>query len=182
MFAFFTKTQYSFEGKKTGEIVAIFLHRHWFSLASRLVVILVMTILPLILYAPINGLVASYISLPHITLFLYAVYFMFVWSFFIYTATMYFLDSWLVTNERVLNNRQHGFFNRTVSEMNLSRVQDVTVTVSGIIPTMLNFGDVLIQTAGEQEKFVFEQIPNPGLVKDNIMKMVTDLKNASPKI
>jgi membrane protein YdbS with pleckstrin-like domain len=178
MLTFFTSTQYSFEGKKTGEIVAIFLHRHWFTITVKLVLIIVMILLPILLYPFIEQLLQNYVPISA-TLFVYTVYYMIVWSFFIYTVTMYLLDSWVVTNERILNNTQHGFFNRTVSEMELSRIQDVTVFVEGFIPTILNFGNVEIQTAGKEEKFIFEQIPNPQRIKDAIMKIVSGMKNES---
>lgn len=93
---------------------------------------------------------------------------------------MYLLDSWIVSSKRIINNTQQGFFNRTISETQLLRVQDVSVKISGMIPTVLHFGDVEIQTAGTTEKFVFEQIPNPEQVKDEIMNLVTVAKNNLP--
>ena len=175
MFTFFSSTQYSFEGKKIGEIVAIFLHRHWFTIAARMFLIFVMFILPIILFPFINSLANKYVPIGGLTFLVFMIYYMILWSFFLYSITMYLLDSWIVTNERIISNTQHGFFNRTVSEMELSRVQDITVTINGIIETALNFGNLEIQTAGKEEKFTFEQIPNPQRVKDTIMKVVSGM-------
>ncbi len=84
---------------------------------------------------------------------------------------MYALDVWIVTDRRIIDSTQHGFFNRTISELHLSRVQDISTQTKGIIPTFLKFGDLQVQTAGTEEKFKFFQIPNPGKVKDTIMKL-----------
>ena len=84
---------------------------------------------------------------------------------------MYTLDVWIVTNHRIIDTTQHGFFNRTVSELHKSRIQDIYVNTEGTIQTLLNYGDLYIQTAGTEERFKFLQIPNPVKVKDEIMRM-----------
>lgn len=86
----------------------------------------------------------------------------------------YYFDVWIVTTERIINIEQKGLFVRVVSELQFSRIQDVTTNVSGLIPTMLNFGDVTIQTAAEEEQFLFRQVPDPYHVKDLLMTRVRD--------
>jgi len=58
-----------------------------------------------------------------------------------------------------------------VSELEHLRVQDVTTDVKGFFPTLLNYGDVFIQTAGERDRFDFECVPDPYAIKDLVMKM-----------
>lgn len=161
------------------ETVAVFLHRHWFTLIGKFTVSLIAVFIPIVFYPLIENLF-QYINVGNLIFIAIIFYYMAVWTSIIYTLTMYLLDSWIVTNERIINNTQHGFFNRTISETQLSRIQDVSVKISGLIPTTLNFGNVEIQTAGTTEKFVFEQIPNPQQVKDNIMKLVTAAKTDFP--
>lgn len=40
-----------------------------------------------------------------------------------------------------------------------------------MISTFLNYGDLQVQTAAEQEKFLFHNIPDPYSVKDLIMNL-----------
>lgn len=179
MFSFLSKTKYSFEGKTPDENVVIFLHRHWFTLIGKFLVFLILVILPIILGASAERLL-KIIGGGNFGIVIMTLYYMALWSAIIYTLTMYLLDSWIVSSKRIINNTQQGFFNRTISETQLLRVQDVSVKISGMIPTVLHFGDVEIQTAGTTEKFVFEQIPNPEQVKDEIMNLVTVAKNNLP--
>lgn len=86
----------------------------------------------------------------------------------------YFFDVWIITNERIINIEQKGLFVRTVSELKFSRIQDVTSEVSGMIPTILNFGDVKIQTASEEDMFLFRHVPDPYHIKDVIMERLRD--------
>lgn len=98
-------------------------------------------------------------------------FFLFAWLFLFQNFMDYYLDVWIVTNKRVLNIEQTGLFARTVSELRLYRVQDVTSTVKGVVETIFDFGDVEIQTAGEKTRFIFEQIPHPNRVSKTILEL-----------
>jgi hypothetical protein len=98
-------------------------------------------------------------------------FFLFAWLFLFQNFMDYYLDVWIVTTKRVLNIEQTGLFARTVSELRLYRVQDVTSTVKGVMETLFDFGDVEIQTAGEKTRFIFEQIPHPNRVSKSILEL-----------
>lgn len=80
-------------------------------------------------------------------------------------------DVWIITEERIVNIEQKGLFTRRVSELRFHTIQDVTSEVNGVLPSILNYGDVLVQTAGENPRFIFRNIPNPIEVKDRIMQL-----------
>jgi uncharacterized membrane protein YdbT with pleckstrin-like domain len=101
-----------------------------------------------------------------------AVYYMFLWYSFFYSLTMYTLDTWIVTNMRIINSVQTGFFNRQISELALDKIQDVSVHTKGALATVIDYGDIKVQTAGTEKHFVFEQIGKPQDVKDQIMELV----------
>lgn len=82
----------------------------------------------------------------------------------------YYLDVFVVTSERIMHIEQHGPFSRTLSELRLERVQDVTVEQHGILSTLLHFGNLRVQTAGEANEFVFFAIPHPLRAKELIME------------
>lgn len=99
--------------------------------------------------------------------------------FILYTAfltwTHYYLDAYIVTNQRVLTIDQIDFFNRKVSEADIGNVQDIEVVVKGFFSNTLNFGDVRIQTAGADQRILFfDNIPYPYKAKDIILKFAED--------
>lgn len=171
MFNFLKNTSYTFEGKKEQETVVLFLHRHWFTLASKIAVLFFMSLLPILLLIVLGKLILANNLIPLFT-FLWASYIMALWFSLFYSLTMYTLDYWIITNERIVNNIQHGFFNRKISEVSIHMVQDVSVKLVGMIPTMLNFGSVEVQTAAQEAHFLLEQIPKPQIVKDKIMEII----------
>ena len=91
--------------------------------------------------------------------------------------TRYFLNAWVLTNLRIVDIKQHGYFNREVSSLFLSRVQDVTTNVRGVLPSLLGIGDIKVQTAGEDTEFTMHGIPRPEQMRDTILRYVS----AEPK-
>lgn len=102
---------------------------------------------------------------------LVTVYYLGIWIFYFSEFTDYYLDIDIVTNDRVIDINQKGLFGRSVSELDLTRVQDVNSIIKGIIPTLLNYGTVIVETAAKEENFVFNQVPNPHYVRQRIIEM-----------
>jgi hypothetical protein len=83
----------------------------------------------------------------------------------------YYLDVWIVTTKRIVNIEQVGLFNRQISELEHSKIQDVTSEVKGFLPTFFQYGYVYVQTAAEKARFTFKQIPDPVWVRNIIMQL-----------
>ncbi len=102
------------------------------------------------------------------------VYLLFVLVFGLTEFFDYYLDVWIVTNERIVDIQLKGLFARTISETRLYRVQDVTAEMKGIFATLFDYGTVHVQTAGATGRFTFEQMPDPDAVVRGISKLVED--------
>jgi len=83
----------------------------------------------------------------------------------------YYLDIWIVTNKRIINIEQQDLFHRTIAEVRISRVQDVTSESKGFFPTFFDYGEVFVQSAGETPRITFEEVPKPQYVA----KVIGDL-------
>ncbi len=98
-------------------------------------------------------------------------FFLFAWLFLFQAFMDYYLDIWIVTNRRVLNIEQTGLFSRTISELRMYRIQDVTSIITGPLHTILGYGKVEVQTAGEKLRFEFEDIPQPNVIAKSILEL-----------
>lgn len=76
----------------------------------------------------------------------------------------------VLTTKHLIKVEQDGLFSRKVSQLSLSRVQDVNGSHRGILATILRFGTVEVQSAGEDEEFIFPQMPDPSGIADRLMK------------
>ncbi|MDP3953649.1 MAG: PH domain-containing protein [bacterium] len=155
---------------KEGEKVLFELRRHWYVLARDSGIPIVLALVPLIalgLFDPLG--VPEELFLP--VLALAAGWFTVAWAVFFIVWTNYYLDVWIVTNMRIVDIEQFGLFSRDVSEFRLDRIQDVTVEVKGVVPTLLGFGTIQVQTAGMSREFFIYDVENPYQVKDRIIKL-----------
>jgi len=97
-------------------------------------------------------------------------YLFFLLVFFIHFID-YYLDIWIVTNDRIVDIEQFGLFSRSISEVDLFRIQDVTSYVKGFFPTFFNYGDLHIKTASSNIEIVFKQIRDPNHVREHLIKL-----------
>jgi len=106
-----------------------------------------------------------------------ALFVLFLWSFIFVVFIDYYLDVWIVTNERIVNVEQKGLFRREISELRFGIGLDLTTDSGGIAKTIFDFGDLYVQTAGKRERFLFKSIPHPERVRDIILVLSDDKKN-----
>lgn len=102
---------------------------------------------------------------------LLSAYYLFTWLFFFFSFIDYYLDIWIVTDERIIDVQQIGFFSRVIAEQRLYRIQDVTSEIHGLLPTFFRYGQVFIQTAGTVQRFNFFQVPDPEGLRDLVIKL-----------
>ena len=103
-----------------------------------------------------------------------SIYYFSCWLFLFGAFLDYYLDFWVITNDRLLNIEQQGTFARTISELDLYKIQDSTSEVQGILPSLFGYGNIHIQTAGETQRFELKQIPNPHEMRKIIMDMAEE--------
>jgi uncharacterized membrane protein YdbT with pleckstrin-like domain len=100
-----------------------------------------------------------------------SIFFLYAWLFLFQSFIDYYLDIFIITSHRIIDIEQHGLFGRTTSELLLDRIQDVSSEVRGFMHTVLDYGNVEVQTAGEQEHFVFVNVPHPTHVAKRILEL-----------
>jgi len=170
---------YRLPNKLPEEKVIKVLRRDLFILFKKIVSFGLLMILPLLFFeimlSAYPNLLNGQISYPLIVLFASS-YYLFIWLFFFFSFIDYYLDVWIITNERIIDVQQKGFFSRVIAEQRLYRVQDVASEVHGFFPTIFKYGEVHIQTAGAKQRFLFHQIPHPEEVRNTIIKLAEKSK------
>jgi len=129
--------------------------RHWFVMLPTIIGLLIMAVLPLIVIKYFG------FDIGHLGAFLYSLWLLALWTMLFIDWTDYYLDVLLITNQRILNIEQRGFFNRQVISFRYSQIQDITVNTEGVIQTFFHFGLMQIQTAGEIQNIIIRHADNP---------------------
>jgi len=90
----------------------------------------------------------------------------------VYRALLAFLtwyryhnDIWVITNQRIIDAYKRHPFSLRIATADLVNIQDMAVDRHGILRTMLNFGDIVCQTASQVPDFRLVGIPDPMTVQ-----------------
>lgn len=165
-----------FPSQRSQEKVFLLLRRHWFTYIPFLIITFIMAIPFFVLIFFLITSPASFTPvITNVLILASSAYILFIIGLLLFGFTDYYLDVYIVTNERIVDISQDGFFRRSISELYLREVQDVSASVKGFFATTLHYGDITIQTAGERPNFVFKSVPNPY----KISKIIVDLHEAA---
>lgn len=94
-------------------------------------------------------------------------------AFILFVATIiYFRSKLVITDKTITQTIQNGLFNRKISQLAVTNIEDVTANKNGFFPTILNYGRLLVETAGEQENFHFDYCPNA----DHYAKLILEAR------
>lgn len=164
-----TLEELTFEGQKEGEHLIVFTRQHWYVLLVPILLAIGASIIPIILIILFAPIIADHPGSSTVFMLGWMIYLMCIWLVVSYKIVFHILNIWIVTNSRILDIWQIGFFNRKVSELHLESIQDISVNTAGIIPSYFNFGNIDIQTAASSQHFTFEEVPHPIEIKDKVM-------------
>lgn len=156
--------EFELPNQKPDEKILLMIKPHWIHLISVLFFFIAMIGLPIALYIIFGYLLGNLLDnqiIYAISTMIGGLYYLFIFAITFSSYLDYELDFWVVTNYRIIANEQKGLFNRAFAEHLIERIQDVSSIQKGFLPTILNYGDVEIQTAGMDDKFTFNDVANP---------------------
>ena len=149
------------------------LHRNWFYLFQQYLILVVAAFMLSGAFILLPNLYPDFIADidQSVIAFIENFFMLAIWIYGFMIWIDYYYDIWIITSERIINIEQKGMFTRKASELRFRKIQDVTTEVVGFFPTIINYGDVKIQTAGEQNEFIFRTISDPYAIKNIIMEL-----------
>ena len=138
--------------------------KHWIVLVSQIVFLLVLALVPFLFlfvfqFIPILFIVEG--NTVMLLLFIYFCWLNIIWICLFYVWTNYKLTLWIITEDRLIMIYQQGFFNRDKKEIQLEKIQDITVEQDGLLAHIFGFGNLSVTTASETGGFLMDTIPNP---------------------
>lgn len=159
-----------FETQEKGEKVVLMLRKHaitnvpWILIAVLLALAPnVLAFFPLLDFLPLRFQIVALIF-----------WYLIVTAFVLESFLTWFFNVYIVTDERVVDIDFNNLIYREVTDAKLDKIQDVTYTMGGVVRTVFNYGDVLIQTAGTVPSIEFEAVPNPAEVARILQELRTE--------
>lgn len=158
------KQRHAFNGQRDGEEVLFVFRRHLIAMRKGFYSLLVpfaLTAIPPLIWQdnlelfllPVGGLLLGLIL-------------------FSYHFLMWYYTYYIVTDQRIRQVTQKGFFGTDVIELRLSKIQNISYNIPGFFGEMFHFGTIVIQTfVGD---LVIRNVEHPEDTYNKLQNAVTD--------
>jgi hypothetical protein len=144
-----------------GERVIQLCRRHWWYLWPRTILWAALALVPVIIAAWAFA-APGWLDNVGIVFWPVAGIWLLFWTFrLLLNWYQYTRDIWVITDQRIVDSMQPTPFRHHLSTADLVNIQDISVEKSGVIPSLLNFGDVILETAGASKGFRIAGVPRP---------------------
>ena len=160
---------FDFSERDSDEEILVVARQHWFTNSRWVIITILMFMAPSFLRSvpnliniPLNYQFVGYI-------FWYTITFAYAYEKFI----SWYFNVYIITTKRIVDIDFNNLLTKKYSEAGIDSIQDVTSAVIGVIPTMFNYGNILIQTAAEINELTFERVPDP----EKIIKVLQELRD-----
>lgn len=170
---------------ETGEQIIKIVRRHYFVIVPVVLAIVFGALVPAFLisfvssgFVPLDENIKTSIELfvSKWQVFGYSLWLLLLWIIFFIEWTDYYLDLWVITDRRIVDVEQKGFFHREVTSFKFEQIQDITVETKGLVETFFKFGTLHIQTAGHNREIVIRDAHYPEDARTLILKLSEKLK------
>lgn len=167
----------AFIRQKSYEQVNYTLRRHPFTFLPTVLIFLIALVLPAILSVFIGRLFPNLLGsgpARSVAVLFASGYIVSVLLFFYTQFIDFYLDIWIITNDRLIAVDQTGLFSRQIAETDLFQIQDATTTVTGLFATFFNYGNVQVQTASSNEGIILRDVRNPNFIREELIRLARE--------
>jgi membrane protein YdbS with pleckstrin-like domain len=160
----------SFETQEKKEKIVLLLRRHWATNLSWIMAAFLMSLAPLFFNFShwLDFLPKRFQAMSLVMWYLFVIIFVFenflTWLFNVY----------IITDERVVDVDFYSLVYREMTQAKIDKIQDITFKSGGLLMTIFDYGDVYVQTAGEQPQIEFEAVPHPDRVVKVLNKLIIE--------
>lgn len=182
-FAYFPQPVFS--DQRDTERVFVITRRHIIDFLQSLAILSVLVILPIIIGAVFGSSIVLFMqSNPaywgDLVILSLMIYFLMLIMFFMTSWIGFYYNLLIITDERIVEITQRGFFSRETYELTYDQIEDVDFTSRGLLATYFDAGDIEIQTAGPKRNFFIRKAPKPHIIGAIIHDLEIQAKNRVP--
>lgn len=163
----------NFDGQHKKEKIILLVRRHWILNLPWMLSAAMLAVFPLAL-TQTNALSLIPLEVFNAAL---LIWYLLVTAVIIEGFLTWLFNVGIITNERVLDIDFSSLLFQRTSDAQIDKIQDVTVETGGFIRTILGFGSIYIQTAGEKQEIEFTDIPSPQVVAMILKKLRLTLED-----
>lgn len=164
-----------FETQQAGEEIILLLRAHPITNLRWIIIGIVLILTPFFLFlaAPlVLGLPVSSATVQQFFIIFSIVWELIAFGYIFEQFLNYYFSVYIVTNLRVVDIDFINLLSKVVSDAQLDDIEDITYNQNGILRSIFNYGDIIIQTAGAKQEFDFYAVPRP----DDVAQIISELQ------
>jgi len=144
------------------EKVLLMCRRHWIYLYPRMILQILIAVLPVLALFLVLRWADAMDGLAAKAAIVVSAIWLAVWAVkIILLKYRYDNDLWTITNQRIIDSYRSNPLSLKITTADLVDIVDTSLNRSGIFPTMLNYGDIRCETAGERQDISLPAVPHP---------------------
>jgi len=161
-----------YPGKHDDDKVVLFVRKHW-------VKYLVVSIISVLLFSiPLIAIIVFFsnkseidsMSVEIITVSI-GIYLLIVMALILQAFVDFYLDMFVITEDRIIFVRQNGFFNQQIDESHIAEISEVGVDIKGFINSVVGCGDVIVHMGNDEAILTIDDIQHPEKVAREITRL-----------
>lgn len=166
-----------FETQEKDEEVILFLRQHPIVLMPSVFLVLLLITTPVLIVPLFFGALILPFDVPA-RYFGIGIAFWYVMTFGVALTSFlrWFFNIYIVTQRRIIDIDFLHLLYKEFSEARIDKVQDLSFKSGGIFAAFFDYGDVVVQTAGDTPNIDFTTVPNPAKVVETISELITKEK------
>lgn len=158
-----------YESLLEGEKILLLLRQHPITNFHWILLSVVMLITPFVLLP----FFPPFVLLPAAFKFVLMLFWLlFTFGFVLERFLVWFYNCFLITDERVIDIDFFSLVFKHSSYAQIDKIQDVDTQVGGVVYSLLDVGDVIVQTASEIPQFEINKVPHPSQVAKLLNELI----------
>lgn len=168
-----------FADKLEEEELLLFLRKHFVTNVPWIIKTVILALIPFLIVTITSLGFVNIDFLPaHYVIMIILFYYFLVSGYIFVNYLTWFYNTSLVTTQRIIDIDFSSIVFENVAATKLTQVEDVSYSQIGVIRSVFDYGDVLIQTAGSKDEFEFLAVPHPEKVINTINNLIGENPNA----
>lgn len=166
-----------FETQEKDEDVILFLRQHPIFLLPSVIIVILLILAPVLILPSFFGtLIVPFEVPPRYIMLATAFWYVMTFGVAITSFLRWFFNIYIVTQRRIIDIDFLHILYKEFSEARIDKVQDLSFKSGGIFAAFFDYGDVVVQTAGDTPNIDFMGVPKPAKVVETISELITNQK------
>ncbi len=158
----------SFEVQHEDEPILLLLRQHPIVNLGWMILALVMIVIPFFVapFVPVGLFPAAFHTIAWLG------WYTITFGFILENFLIWFFNIYIITDERVIDVDFYNLLFKKISEAKIENIEDITSSNAGFLQSILDYGQVRVQTSAEIPQIEFENVPHPSKVAKFLSEML----------